>query len=144
MFYMFYSFLTCAVISFEGGVKRYNFWFKEYITRLDRAGSRSLGFSKPGSHAAFRHEIFFSRPFDSHECDMSGGKNQPVCGPCVWHGPMFGISIELPSPVSMELPSPERIPSFSTIPLAELPYIALHIQTPPDKMPIWTPKNLPI
>ena len=55
---------------------------------------------------------------------------------------MFGISIKLPSPVSMELPSPEKNPSFSTIPLAELPYIALHIQTPPDKMPIWTPKNL--
>lgn len=140
MFYMFYSFLTCAVISFEGGVKRYNFLFKEYITRLDQAGSRSLGFSKPGSHAAKPWD-FFSRPFDSHECDMSGGKNQPVCGPCVWHGPMFGISIELPSPVSMELPSPERIPSFSTIPLAELPFFCPTHPNASWQDAIWTPKT---
>lgn len=135
MFYMFYSFLTCAVISFEGGVKRYNFWFKEYITRLDRAGSRSLGFSKPGSHAAFRHEIFFR----AHLTVMNVICQEARISQFVVH--VFDMDLCLASALSFLLLSAwsflllKEFHRFPPYPWQSCPFFALHIQTPPDKMP---------
>lgn len=89
-FILFYSFLTCAVISFEGGVKRYNFLFKEYITRLDQAGSRSLGFSKPGSHAAKPWVFFFAPIWQSWMWHVRRQESAILWSMCltwtyVWH-----------------------------------------------------------
>ena len=161
----FYSFLTCAVISFEGGVKRYNVLFKEYVTRLDRAGSRSLGwdfFFAPIWQSWMWHvrrqesAILWSMCLTWTYCwwkkscswygkylriyvlDIPGGAGFLKHQQYVWHQHWASFSCQHGASFSWKTSI-----VFHHTPGRAALFFALHIQTPPDKMPIWTPKNLP-
>lgn len=124
--HIFWGGVSYGIISYSRNI--YIYKFITFVSSSRLAFAWILGARQPHCQAM---SSFYCRPFDSHECDMSAKISHLLVH-------VFDMDLCWASALSFLL----KIPSFSTILLEELPFIALHIQTPPDKMPFGS-QNLP-